>query len=78
MPKPGEQKTVQSRILKYAGDIGWTYVSQSEAEKRRGFGEGATPAERSAGASLYFTDLLSDKVRELNPSYCHGPEDVVV
>ena len=26
--KPGEHKTVQARILKYATDIGWTFVSR--------------------------------------------------
>jgi type I restriction enzyme, R subunit len=28
MPKPGESKTVQSRILAYAEAIGWTIVSR--------------------------------------------------
>ena len=37
MPKPGEHKTVQSRILKYAQEIGRTFVQQEEAERRRGF-----------------------------------------
>ena len=37
MPKPGEHKTVQARILAYAQEIGWTYVSRAEAERRRGF-----------------------------------------
>ncbi len=32
MPKPGEHKTVQSRILAYAEAIGWSIVSQEEAE----------------------------------------------
>jgi type I restriction enzyme R subunit len=37
MPTPGEHKTVQARILAYAQEIGWTYVSRGEAERRRGF-----------------------------------------
>jgi type I restriction enzyme R subunit len=37
MPKPGEHKTVQARILAYAREIGWTYVSREEAERRRGY-----------------------------------------
>jgi type I restriction enzyme R subunit len=37
MPKPGEHKTVQARILAYAQEIGWTYVSREEAERRRGY-----------------------------------------
>ena len=32
MPTPGEHKTVQARILEYAEVIGWTFVSQKEAE----------------------------------------------
>jgi len=37
MPIPGEHKTVQARILAYAQEIGWRYVSRAEAERRRGF-----------------------------------------
>ena len=37
MVRPGEHKTVQSRILKYAQEIGWTFVPQAQAEQRRGF-----------------------------------------
>ena len=36
MPIPGEHKTVQTRILTYAQEIGWTYVPRA-AEVRRGF-----------------------------------------
>jgi type I restriction enzyme R subunit len=46
MPKPGEYKTVQSRILAYAeaihfrqgygGQVGWKVVLREEAEQRRG------------------------------------------
>ncbi|MFZ3208385.1 MAG: hypothetical protein WA140_06085 [Geobacteraceae bacterium] len=35
--QPTEHKTVQSRILAYAQEIGWRYVSRAEAEVRRGF-----------------------------------------
>ena len=35
MPTPGEHKTVQSRILAYAQEIGWRYVPRAEAEARR-------------------------------------------
>ena len=70
MPKPGEHKTVQGRILQYAQDIGWTFVPRIEAEERRRFNpEGGTPAERAARASLYFDDLLYEKVRDFNPKY---------
>src|SRR5215467_410134 len=70
MPAPGEHKTVQSRILAYAQDIGWTYVPRDEAERRRGFDPaGATPQERSRKASLFFGDLLHSQVRAFNPKY---------
>lgn len=35
MPKSGEHKTVQARILEYTEAIGWTIVSREEAEQRR-------------------------------------------
>jgi type I restriction enzyme, R subunit len=73
MPKPTEHKTVQGRILKYAQEIGWTYVSRDEAERRRGFGylpegEGGV-AERARSGSLYFDDLLFAKAKAFNPRY---------
>jgi len=37
MPTPSEHKTVQTRILAYAQECGWTLVSRDEAERRRGF-----------------------------------------
>jgi type I restriction enzyme R subunit len=70
MPIPGEHKTVQARILKYAQEIGWTYVPRAEAEARRGFDPvGATPEERVRKASLFFGDLLHVQVRAFNPKY---------
>jgi len=73
MPKPGEYKTVQARILKYAQEIGWSFVSRKEAEVRRGFDPDAkTPQDRARNASLYFDDLLYAKVREFNPKYQEG------
>ena len=50
MPTPTEQKSVQSRILQYAKEIGWTYVSRSEAERRRGFS--TAEAEVLEGAEI--------------------------
>jgi type I restriction enzyme R subunit len=74
MPKPGEHKTVQARILAYAQAIGWTYVPRAEGEKRRGFDHSkATPAEQAAEASPYFDDLLETQVRKFNPKYAEGP-----
>jgi type I restriction enzyme R subunit len=70
MTVPGEHKTVQARILKYAQEIGWTYVPRSEAERRRGFDPaGATPEERARTASLFFGDLLHAQIRAFNPKY---------
>jgi len=74
MSKPGEHKTVQARILAYAQEIGWAFVSREEAEERRG-GIPA-PLRRKDGdrnvpapLSLFFDDLLDAKVREFNPRY---------
>ena len=69
MPKPGEHKTVQARILAYAEAIGWTLVSREEAEQRRGFDPDVPPADRARNRSLFFDDLLDAKVREFNPRY---------
>ena len=70
MTSPSEHKTVQARILAYAQEIGWRYVSRAEAEARRSFdSDGVTSAERARTASLYFGDLLHAKVREFNPKY---------
>jgi len=72
MPTPGEQKTVQSRILKYAEAIGWTFVTRKEAELRRGFDPDVLPKGRAKGRSLFFDDLLDAKVREFNPRYAEA------
>jgi len=69
MVKPGEHKTVQARILKYASEIGWTFVSRGKAESRRGFDPGVEIKDREKGVSLFFGDLLDTKVREFNPRY---------
>jgi type I restriction enzyme R subunit len=78
MPKPGEHKTVQARIIKYAQGIGWIFVPRTEAEQRRGFdpsagsGQGSSalsPQEKARHASLFFDDLLYEKVRQFNPLY---------
>ena len=58
MAVPTEHKTVQARVLAYAQEIGWCYVSRGEAEARRGFDpDGTTPEDRARTASLYFGDL---------------------
>jgi type I restriction enzyme R subunit len=78
MPKPGEHKTVQARILQYAQDIGWSYVSRNESEKRRGFDlSGVSPQEKARNASLFFDDLLYQKVCQFNPLYTDAPGALV-
>ena len=69
MPKPGEHKTVQARILEYAEAIGWMFVSREEAEQRRAFDPDVPPSDRAKNRSLFFDDLLDAKVREFNPRY---------
>ena len=65
MPKPGEHKTVQARILHYAQEIGWTYVPRDVAERRRStYPARATPEERACKASL----LFGDPDRQLMPA----------
>ena len=69
-PSPGEHKTVQARILAYAQEIGWTYVSRA---RKPNAGAGLIPTahaeERARLASLYFDDLLHAQVRAFNPKY---------
>jgi len=78
MSAPGEYNIVQSRILKYAQQIGWTYVPRGAAEQRRGFDPAqATPAEQAAAASPYFDDLLDAQMRTFNPAYAEGPGALV-
>lgn len=78
MPVPGEHKTVQARIIQYAQEIGWTYLSPAQAEALRGFDpSGATPEERARKASLFFGELLYSKVREFNPKYAE-PQSVLL
>jgi type I restriction enzyme R subunit len=72
MPTPTEHKTVQARILEYAEAIGWTFVSQQEAEQRRGFDPETPIKDRAKGRTLFFEDLLDAKVREFNPRYAEA------
>lgn len=78
MPNPNEYKSVQSRILKYAEDIGWLVVSRIEAETRRGFDNSKqSPRERALNASRFFTDTLFDKVKQLNPKFKDTKEELL-
>lgn len=70
MPISGEYKTVQARILKYAQEIGWTYVPRDEAERRPGFDQTcAMQEERAHKATLFFWELLHVQVPTFNPEY---------
>jgi hypothetical protein len=54
MPAASEHMTLRSCILKYAQEIGWTYVPRDEAERQRNFDpSGATPEERACKASPF-------------------------
>ena len=77
MPKPGEHKTVQKRILEYAQEIGWTLLTQTEAEDKRGFDRSLPPKEAVKAASLFFEDELFNKVTEFNPKYTDTKETLV-
>ena len=72
MPKPGEHKTVQARILEYAEAIGWTIVSREEAEQRRGIAAIKNGELGIRNGSVFFDDLLDAKVREFNPRYAEA------
>ena len=61
MPKPGEHKTVQARVLEYAEDIDWTIVLREEAEQRRSFDSEAVPRDRAKGASFFSMICLMPK-----------------
>ena len=50
MPIPSEHKTVQTRLLKYAEAIGWTFVLRGQDEQRRG-GK-STPSRSKSGLEI--------------------------
>ena len=78
MPKPGEHKTVQGRLLQYAHEIGWSIVPRAEAEQRRGLiRKDLTGFGNLLGLSLFFDDLLHQKAKEFNPLYAEAPGALV-
>ncbi len=75
---PTEQITVQDRILKYAEEIGWTVIDQSTAETWRKFDTSlASPKEKARRASLFFDDIVYEKVKAFNPGYNYPKADLV-
>jgi type I restriction enzyme, R subunit len=78
MPNPTEHKSVQARILNYAAEIGWTYVSRSDAETRRGFDAAqSSPRERALNSSRYFSEILFEKARQFNPKFKDSREELL-
>lgn len=59
--KPTELKSVQQRIIKYATEIGWQYVSREEAEKRR-------------AGNLFFLDIFYQETFKKNPWLAASPK----
>lgn len=57
--KPTEQKSVQERIIKYAVEAGWHYITRAESDARRG-------SDLSYKSELYYRDVLNAKLREFN------------
>jgi len=78
MPRPTEHKSVQQRIIDYAVEIGWSFVSRIDAERKRKFlSEGLTAKEKAKNASIYFEDVLFSKIQEFNPKYEGTAEDII-
>jgi hypothetical protein len=70
MPTATEHKTVRSRILQYAREIGWTYMPRPEAEARRAFDPFALASvERARKAPLFAGGFAAPaNGREVSPS----------
>lgn len=63
-----EASAVQNPMLRYADQIGWDYISRTEALQRRG-----------GAAGLYFTDILKTQLLKLNPGVVNSDrsEDII-
>ena len=78
MPGPTEHSAVQYPITRYASQIGWTFIPQSQAEEWRRFDRNAaTPKEQARKASLFFDDILFSKIIEFNPRYELSKEELI-
>ncbi len=76
--KPTEHKSVQARILKYANEIGWNIVTRAEAQQKRGFNaEHKGIRGKARHASLYFDEVLFEKLMAFNPKYSEEPGKLV-
>lgn len=61
-----ERREVQDPLIRYAVEIGWTYVPADEALTRRG-GE----------TGLFFGEVLAGQLRRLNPGIAFDPQAVL-
>ena len=78
MSTPSEHKSVQSRILKYAEEIGWEFIPRNEAETKRGFSEEFhNIQDKVKNANLYFSDILYQKVKEFNPLFSETKVELI-
>ncbi|QOJ27641.1 MAG: HsdR family type I site-specific deoxyribonuclease [Ignavibacteriales bacterium] len=78
MSKPSEHKSVQARIIRYAEEIGWSFVPQNEAEQRREFDSSAySHREKAAGASRFFTETLITQVKKFNPRFKESKKELL-
>ena len=57
MTTGSERSAVQNPFVRYASEVGWTYLTREEALELRGDESG-----------IVFTDILVDQLQALNPS----------
>ena len=77
MPSPGEYKTVQARILAYAQEVGWTYVPQDQAERRRGFSFHLDPFREDGERKMMAHQLMNAQTRVRDLDWSHLSMDGV-
>jgi hypothetical protein len=69
MANPTEYKTVQSRIMAYAEEIGWSYIPRDEAERRRRFLPLRNSLPKDAARKMMEHHLMTAQIRvhDLDP-----------
>lgn len=65
MPTPTEHKTVQARILAYAQEIGWKFVSRGRSEGRRERHPDGVPKDYSLFFHTFLHKPMTAKTRFL-------------
>ena len=63
MPARAEHKTVQARILKYAQEIGWTYVPRAATKRRRRFLAHSSPLPADGAREMMEHQLITAQIR---------------